>query len=170
MNIALLLIRVVVGGILAAHGSQKVFGWFGGHGLRATGQFLESLGFRPGHPYALLLGGSELIGGLALGSGFVTPLAAAAVAAVMLAAIAVVHWQKGFLDTGGGYEFPLVLAVAAIAMAFSGPGRWSIDHAVDWTLSGEKWGIVAIVIAVIISGAVATARALRLRRHGPVAA
>lgn len=164
MDIALLLIRLAAGGILAAHGAQKLFGWFGGHGLRGTAGFLESLGFRPGRPYAWLLGGTELAAGLALAAGFLTPLAAAAVAGVMLAAIAVVHWQKGFFNMDGGYEFPLALAVSALAMAFSGGGRWSLDHAFDWTLGGEEWGIAAAVIAALAAGAVVSARGIRVHR------
>lgn len=166
MDIALLLIRLAVGGILAAHGAQKLFGWFGGHGLAGTAGFLESLGFRPGRPYTWLLGGTELAAGLALAAGFVTPLAAAGVAGVMLAAIAVVHWPKGFFSMDGGYEFPLALAVSAIAMAFSGAGRWSVDHAFDWTLGGEEWGTAAAVIAALAAGAVASARGIRFRRTG----
>ena len=129
-----LLIRLAVGVIVAAHGAQKLFGWFAGHGLRGTAGFLESLGFRPGRPYAGLLGGTELAAGLALAAGFLTPLAAAGVAGVMLAAVAVVHWDKGFFNMDGGYEFPLGMAVGAAAMAFSGAaagpsttpstGRW----------------------------------------------
>lgn len=166
MDIALLLVRLAVGGILAAHGVQKLFGWFGGHGLAGTAGFLESLGFRPGGPYAWLLGGTELAAGLALAAGFLTPLAAAGVAGVMFAAIAVVHWQKGFFNMDGGYEFPLALAVSAIAMGFSGGGRWSLDHAFDWALGGEEWGIAAAVIAALAAGAVVFARGIRVHRTG----
>jgi len=166
MDIALLLVRVVVGGTLAAHGAQKLFGWFGGHGLAGAAGFLESLGFRPGRRYAWLLGGTELVAGLALAAGFLTPLAAAGVAGVMLAAIAVVHWRKGFFNVDGGLEFPLTLAVAALAMAFSGAGRWSLDHALDWTLGGEAWGITATVIAALAAGAVVSTRGIRVHRTG----
>lgn len=166
MDIALLLVRVVVGGILAAHGAQKLFGWFGGHGLAGTAGFLESLGFRPGRAYAWLLGSTELIAGSALAVGFLTPLAAAGVAGVMLAAIAVVHWRKGFFNENGGCEFPLALGAAALAMAFSGGGRWSLDRALDWTLSGGEWGIVAAVLAALAAGAVVSVRGIRVQRAG----
>ena len=166
MDIALLLIRITVGGILAAHGLQKLFGWFGGHGIRGTAGFLESLGFRPGRAYAWLLGGAELLGGIAFAVGLLTPLAAAAVAGVMLAAIAVVHWDKGFFAQAGGYEFPWALAMAAIALAFSGGGRYSVDHALDWSLDGPEWGITAAFLAVLASSIVTAGRGLRTHRLG----
>ena len=166
LDIALLLVRVVVGLTVAAHGAQKLLGWFGGHGIRGTAGFLESLGFNPGRPYAWLLGGVELVGGLALAAGFVTPMAAAAVAGVMLAAIAVVHWQHGFFAMDGGYEFPLTLAVTARATAFSGGGRWSVDRALDWTFGSERWGIAAAVMAVLCAAVAVSARGIRVHRRG----
>lgn len=166
MDIALLLIRLAVGVTVAAHGAQKLFGWFHGHGLRGTAGFLESLGFRPGMPYAWLLGSTELAAGLALAGGFLTPVAAAGVAGVILAAVAVVHWEKGFFAMDGGYEFPLVLAVAAAAMAFSGAGRWSADHALNWSLAGEGWGAAAAVVAVLACAAVTATRGIRVHRRG----
>jgi putative oxidoreductase len=166
MDIALLLIRLAVGVTVAAHGAQKLFGWFAGHGLRGTAGFLESLGFRPGKPYAWLLGGTEFGAGLALAAGFLTPLAAAGVAGVMLAAIAVVHWDKGFFSMDGGYEFPLVLAIGACAMAFSGPGSWSVDHALDCSLAGDGWGVAAAALAVVACAAVTATRGIRVHRRG----
>ena len=166
MDIALLLIRITVGGILAAHGLQKLFGWFGGHGIHGTASFLESLGFRPGRAHAWLLGGAELLGGLALAVGLLTPLAAAAVAGVMLAAIVVVHWDKGFFAQAGGYEFPWALAMVAVALAFSGGGRYSVDHGLDWSLGGPEWGITAAFLAVLASSIVTAGRGLRMHQHG----
>jgi putative oxidoreductase len=165
MDVALLLIRLAVGGTVAAHGAQKVFGWFNGHGIAGTGGFLESLGFRPGRMYAWLLGGAELAGGLALAAGLLTPIAAAVVAGVMLAAIAVVHWQKGFFNMDGGFEFPLALGVGAVAMAFSGAGRWSLDHAFDWALGDDAWGIAAAVVATLACAAVVSSRGIRVHRR-----
>ncbi len=164
MNVALLLIRLVVGGLVAAHSAQKVFRWFGGHGLHGTAGYVQSLGFRPGRPYALLLGGAELVGGVALAAGFLTLLAAAAVAGVMLAAIAVVHWDKGPFISEGGWEHALTVGVAAIATAFSGGGRWSLDHAFGWTLGSEAWGVVALVIAAAAATVVVGSRHLRAHR------
>lgn len=162
MDIALLLIRVAVGATLAAHGAQKLVGWFGGHGLAGTAGFLESLGFRPGRPYAWLLGAAELVGGLALALGLLTPIAAAVVAAVMVGAIAAVHKDKGFFAQAGGYEYPLVLAVAALATAFAGAGEYSLDHVFGWSLSGEEWGITAVIISLALGVAAVASRSLRL--------
>jgi putative oxidoreductase len=166
MDIALLLIRLAVGVTVAAHGAQKLFGWFAGHGLRGTAGFLESLGFQPGKPYACLLGGTEFLAGLALATGFLTPLAAAGVTGVMLTAVAVVHWDKGFFNMDGGYEFPLTLATSAIAMAFSGGGHWSLDHLFGWSLAGDGWGIAAVSVAFVACGAVTATRGIRVHRGG----
>lgn len=165
MDVALLLIRVAVGGIVAAHGAQKLFGWFDDHGLRGTATFLESLGFRPGRLYAWLLGGTELAAGVALTAGFLTPAAAGGVAGVMLAAIAVVHWHKGFFNSDGGFEFPLALGISAIAVAFSGAGRWSADHAAGWMLGSAEWGIAAVAVAALASGVVVSLRGVRVHRR-----
>ncbi len=164
MDIALLLIRVAVGATLAAHGAQKLFGWFRGHGIAGTAGFLESLGFRPGRAYAWLLGGAELVGGLALAVGMLTPLAAALVAAVMVGAIAAVHREKGFFAEAGGYEYPLALGVAAIATAFAGAGRYSLDHVVGWSRAGEEWGIGALLVALALGMGAVGSRSSRLRR------
>ena len=162
MDIGLLLIRLTVGGIIAAHGAQKLLGAFGGHGIPGTAGFLESLGFRPGRPYAWLLGTAEAVGGLLLALGFLTPVGAAAVTGVMVTAIAVVHWQKGFFAQDGGYEFPLLLAVAAIAVAFAGPGQYSLDQALDWQLAGDSWAVAAAALGVLVSAATAASRNHRL--------
>src|SRR5213596_2657637 len=101
MDIGLLILRLVVGLTLAAHGAQKVFGWFGGYGIAGTGQFLEQLGFRPGRVQAALAGTAELLGGLFLAAGFLTPAAAAVVVAVMLVAAVSVHLKNGFFAPSG---------------------------------------------------------------------
>ena len=157
----------MVGGILAAHGTQKLFGWFGGHGIEGTGGFLESMGFRRGH--AWLVGATELGGGLGVAFGLLTALSAAAVVGVMLTAIAVAHWQNGFFSTNGGYEFPLSLAVAALAIAFGGPGAWSLDHLFGWSMTGTAWGFFALVLAALASAVVMGTRGARMPRgvHRP---
>jgi putative oxidoreductase len=153
MDIGLLLLRLVVGLTLAAHGAQKLFQWFGGYGLSGTGQFLEQLGFRPGRTQAALAGIAELGGGLLLAAGFLTPAAAAAVVAVMLVAAVGVHVEKGFFATSGGYEYTLVLGAAAAALAFTGPGALSVDRALGISWFGELSGLAALV-AGLIGGAV----------------
>jgi putative oxidoreductase len=149
MSFGLLILRLVVGLTLAAHGAQKVFGWFGGYGLAGTGQFLEQLGFRPGRVQAALAGTAELVGGLFLAAGFLTPAAAAAIVAVMLVAAVSVHIKKGFLATNGGYEYTLVLGGAALALAFTGPGAFSLDQALGISWSGDAWGLASLAAGLI---------------------
>ncbi len=162
MNAGLLLLRVVLGAIMAAHGAQKLFGWFGGPGLSGTGSGLESMGLRPGRVYAVLNGLAEFGGGALLVLGLLTPLGAAAVAGVMFVAIATVHWRNGFFNTRGGYEFNLLIVAAAIGLAITGPGEISIDHLVGWTLAGPTWDLAALGISAAAAGLV-----LALRKPQP---
>lgn len=154
MAYGILFLRVVVGLLLFGHGAQKLFGWFGGHGPRATAGFFGSLGFRRQHalPMALLAGLSEAAG-LLFALGFVTPLAALALATVMVVAVGTVHWKNGLWVTNSGYEFNLVLWTVAIAVAASGPGRFSIDGALGWVdnITGLWWG-VGVLAASLVSG------------------
>ncbi len=159
MSIGLLVLRVVVGTLFAAHGAQKLFGWFGGHGLQGTGGFFESLGYRPGRLMALVAGLSEFGGGALLVLGFATPLAAAAIVGVMINAIFTAKRNAGLF---GGYELDVLYAVVAASVAFTGAGSYSVDHLLGWTLSGAAWGIGAIALAVVTSGA-----ALASRRSAP---
>ena len=149
MDIGIVLLRLTVGLVLAAHGSQKVFGWFGGYGPDGTGVFMEAMGFRPGRRHALAAGLAETGGGVLLAIGFLTPLAAALVASVMLVAAVLVHWKNGFFITSGGYEYNLVIGVAALSVAFTGPGALSIDALLGHAPSGLGWGAVAAAVAVL---------------------
>ena len=136
MDLGLLILRVVLGFTVAAHGAQKLFGWFGGYGLAGTGGFLESLGFRPGKVHAFVAGLFEFGGGLLLALGLATPVGAALVIAVMVVAVSTVHLSKGFWVTNGGFEYNLVIAAAALALAFAGPGQYSLEAAEGMVLSG----------------------------------
>jgi putative oxidoreductase len=151
MAYGLLLLRLVVGGTLFAHGAQKLFGWFGGGGIRGTAQFFGGVGFRAPVVMAVLAGLAEA-SGLFFAAGFLTPLAALGIAVVMLTAIGVVHWAKGFWNSAGGYEFNLVLLTVAISVAATGPGRFSIDRAIGWddNISGSWWalGVAAAAAAI----------------------
>ncbi|WP_163559266.1 DoxX family protein [Halomonas sp. NO4] len=122
-----LALRVPVGLILAAHGAQKLFGWFGGNGLAGTAQWLESIGLAPGLLMALLAGGAEFFGGLALMLGLLTRPAALASAFTMLVAIVSVHLANGLFVANGGYEFALSLLAASVALTLLGAGRLSLD-------------------------------------------
>src|SRR3954470_20084532 len=117
MDIALLVLRVVVGLLFAAHGAQKLFGSFGGHGLAGTAGFFDSIGMKPGRRNATAAGAAELSAGVLLVLGLLTPLAAALIIAVMTVAIVAVHAQKGPWATEGGYEYNLVLGTVAFALA-----------------------------------------------------
>jgi putative oxidoreductase len=158
MDLGLLILRVVVGLTLAAHGSQKLFGWFGGYGLAGTGSFFEQLGFRPGKVQAFFAGLAEAGGGLLLATGFLTPLAAAAIVSVMFVAIVSVHWEKGFFVQNGGLEYPMTLGVIATALAFIGPGALSFDHALGLPWQGETWGIAALGAGLLMGATPLLAR------------
>jgi putative oxidoreductase len=152
MSYGLLLLRVVVGGTMFSHGAQKLFGWFGGPGLRGTAGFFESLGWRMPLALAFLAGLAET-SGVAFALGLLTPLAALGIAVVMLNAIFVVHWRNGFFNGNGGLEFPLTLATVAVAVAATGPGRFSIDRLIGWddNISGVWWGVGVAAAALAIS-------------------
>ena len=149
MEFGLLLLRVVLGLTLAAHGAQKLFGWFGGYGLDGTGGFMESLGFVPGRRNALMAGLTEAGGGVLLALGLLTPAAAAVSLSVMIVAGATVHGAKGFFLANGGYEYTLVLGLAALSIAFTGPGALSLDSALGLELSGLYWGAAALAVGVL---------------------
>ena len=137
---------------LAAHGTQKLFGWFGGPGLSATGQFFTVLGFPPGRRHALMAALGETLGGVLLAIGFATSAAVAVVVSVMVVAVMTVHLAKGFFAQNGGYEYPFLLAVAALSLAFTGPGSLSIDALVGLGRSGPFWGIAALLAGLVGGG------------------
>ena len=166
MNLGLLVLHVVLGGIVAPHGAQKLLGWFGGSGLAGTTGFFGR-DFRAPRAMALLAGGTELFGGLALVLGFLTPFAALGFVVVMLNAIAVVHGKNGFFNAKGGFEFNLALWTVAVAVAATGPGRFSLDRLLGWddNLSGLWWG-VGVLGASLLGGLLV----LALRKRPPEAA
>jgi putative oxidoreductase len=127
MDIGLLIIRLVIGLLFLGHGAQKLFGWFGGYGLKGTGGWMDSLGIKPGIPMALLAGLAELIGGVLFALGLLTPLAAFMIAATMAMAIVKVHGPNGLWSTQNGYEYNLTLLVVAIGIALIGPGQYALD-------------------------------------------
>jgi putative oxidoreductase len=149
MNLGLLILRLVVGLLFVGHGAQKLFGIWGGHGLRGTAEMFESIGLKPGRIHATAAGVMELGGGLLLALGLITPVASAALIAVMTAAVITVHFTKGLWITNGGYEYNLVLAASAFAVAAIGAGSWSLDHALSLSLNGVLWGIGALVVGLI---------------------
>jgi putative oxidoreductase len=163
MSMALLIARLVLGLGIAAHGAQKLFGWFGGYGLAGTGGFFEGLGFRPGKLFAFGAGAGEFAGGLLLAVGLLGPVGPALMILVMTVAIGSVHWKNGFFVTSNGVEVPLLYAAAALILALTGPGAYSLDAVLHFgwlRTDAAAWLTVAI-------GLVGAEASLALRRRQP---
>jgi putative oxidoreductase len=124
IDIGLLLIRLVVGLTFMGHGAQKLFGWFGGYGIKGTAGWMESIGMKPGVLMAIMAGAGELVGGALFAAGVLTPVGAALIVITMLAAIFTVHGKNGYWVTQNGFEYNLVLLVVAIGVALIGPGAY----------------------------------------------
>jgi putative oxidoreductase len=148
MDLAMLLLRVVIGALFVGHGTQKLLGWFGGPGLEGATGMMDALGYRPARTHATVAGLSEAIGGALLVLGFLTPFAAAAIVGVMINAIAAVHGRKGVWITQGGYEYNAVLIAAVLAIAIAGAGDASLDHGLGWD-SNVWWGMFALFLGVV---------------------
>lgn len=162
LEIGLTILRVSIGLVLAAHGSQKVLGWFGGHGLDGTKSMHESLGMRPAGLWAWVNGGVELAGGLFFAFGILTPLMAAAIVINMLMAVFLVHRENGFFNMNSGYEFPLTLAVGALTFGLTGPGAYALG---PQSLAGiEPMGLF---IAAALAGLLLMTIVLATRRTTP---
>jgi len=148
MALGLLILRLVVGLTMAAHGAQKLFGWFGGYGLQGTGGFLEQLGFFPGRRNALFAGSAEFTGGLLLALGLATPFAATLIISVMFVAVATVHLKNGYFNSSQGFEYNLTLVAVALSLAIIGAGPVSLDAALHLHDAGPIWGLAALVAGV----------------------
>lgn len=161
LSAGLLVVRLLLGLGMAAHGSQKLFGWFGGYGLEGTGGFLEGLGFRPGRIFALVAGAGELLGGLLTAVGLLGPVGPALIVTVMVVAMLAAHRGNGFFAADGGVELPLTYVAGALALAFAGPGLFSVDAILGllgaWS-AGTVWATVAVAV-------VAAFAALLAKRH-----
>jgi len=150
MNVGLLLARAVLGLLMAAHGSQKLFGWFGGHGLAGTAGFFETLGFRPGRLFAAAAAGTEIASGLLVALGLLGPIGPALMLAVMIVAGISVHWPGGLFAMSNGIELPLLYATGASALALTGPGAYSLDALLGFTrvwTPGMAWAALALAVA-----------------------
>jgi len=145
----LLILRVVVGLILAGHGAQKLFGWWGGPGMEGWTQMVAKLRIRPAQPWAWVAALAEFGGGILLALGFLSPLGNLAIAGSMLVAIATVHLPRGFWITKGGYEFNLALLAAVAALALTGPGAYSLDAALRIQLPEPLTLLVGTVLLIV---------------------
>jgi putative oxidoreductase len=152
MNSALLMLRLVMGLGIAAHGAQKLFGWFGGGGINGTGTFFDGIGFTPGSRFAVVAGLGEFLGGLLLAIGFLGPIGPALILSVMLAAIFSVHKGHGFFAVTNGAELPILYIVGALTVAWAGAGQYSLDHLVGLD-SALLPSVTRVVLAFGVLGA-----------------
>ncbi len=148
MKIGRLLLRLTVGSLFFGHGTQKLFGLFGGHGLDATANMFESLGMRPGRRNAVAAGLAEAGGGAGIALGLATPLSAAVLTSTMLTAVNRVHLKNGPWVTNGGYEYNVVLIAAVLALVEVGPGNLSLDHLLGNERTGPGWALAALALGV----------------------
>jgi putative oxidoreductase len=166
LGTGLLLARLVFGVLMAAHGTQKLFGWLGGYGLAGTAGFFEQLGFRPGRLFVVTASVAELGGGLLMAGGLLGPVGPALVLSVMIVAAVTVHWKNGLFAATSGIEVPLLYSAWAVALALTGPGPFSLDAA----LGIDHTWTPAIKVAALAAGAVGGVLNLLARRPAGVAA
>src|SRR5881396_950424 len=154
LSIGLLLARVIIGLLMAAHGTQKLFGWFGGYGLEKTGGFFEQLRFRPGRALAAAASLAEIASGLLVALGFLGPIGPALMISVMIVAMITVHWEHGLFASNNGIEVPLLYIVAAITLTLTGYGRYSVDA---WLGIADRWtpAFTSVVLGVGVLGGLA---------------
>jgi putative oxidoreductase len=149
MDTGLLVGRMVLGLLMASHGAQKLFGWFGGYGLSGTGGFLESLGFRPGRVFAAAAAITELFGGLFTALGLFGPVGPALIVSVMIVAAVTVHWAHGLFAQNNGIELPLLYGTVAAGLALTGPGAISLDALLGFTaFASPLFGWAALIAGV----------------------
>ena len=166
LDLGFLIARVMVGLLMAAHGAQKLFGWFGGHGLKATGAFFGQLGFQPGGLFATAAALAEFTSGLLVALGLFGPVGPAIMLADMVVAAISVHWKNGLFAMTNGIELPLLYSIAAVRFALTGPGSYSLDAAL-----GFQWASTPKVIWVALAcGVLGGVVNLALRRRPAAAA
>ena len=162
MELGLLILRVVVGGLFFGHGTQKLFGWFGGGGIAGTGKMFGFLGYPRPTSMALLAGSTEAGAGAMFALGLATPLAAAGLIGIMINAIVAVHGKNGLWITKGGFEYNLVLIAAAVSVAWIGPGRISFDHLIGWYPARPVAGAFALGLGTVGAFAILSMRSAQV--------
>lgn len=168
IGIGLLIARLIVGLGFMVHGAQKLFGLFGGHGPKGTGQFFEGVGFRPGVIFAVSAGLAEFGGGLLTVLGFLGVVGPALIIMVMLVAIFTIHIKNGFLATNNGWELPGAYIAIALVFAMIGFGTYSIDTAIGFTaLSGGTTAWIAVGVAVVLAALNLVVRRPQPQLSGP---
>jgi putative oxidoreductase len=160
MKLGAPLLRAVIGPLFVGHGTQKLFGWFGGPGLEGVTGMMESMQLRPGRRHALTVALAETAGGTLLTLGALTPVATTMLTGSMVTAIRKVHAPKGVWNTGGGYEYNAVLIAAIAALIECGPGSPSVDDALGIDARGSKWALAAVA-----AGAAGSALAIEAGRR-----
>ena len=155
LDIGTLTARSVIGLAFASHGAQKAFGWFDGPGPEGAGQFMDGLGFKPGKRYAILSAYTEMTGGVLLALGLGGAVGPAMISSVMLVAMATVHAKNGFYAQKGGIELGVLYAASTIALAFTGPGRYSLDSALDIDVLHDERVVALTVLGGLAGGAIA---------------
>jgi len=151
MDLGLFLIRAMAGLLMAAHGAQKLFGWWGGSSMDQWAADLDKQGIRPGRLWAYVSVGAQFVGGLMLAAGFLTPLATVSLIGPMVVVV-VQKWPKGFFNLRGGFEFMLSILVIGVALAFTGPGAISVDAIIGFSLDLP---VRVAIVAVHVIGALA---------------
>ncbi len=161
VDLGLLVLRAVSGLIFAAHGAQKAFGWWNGPGYAGWTSALQRMAIRPGPWWAVISIGAELVGGLLLALGFLTPLAAAALLGQSIVIVFAVHWSNGFWNGNRGWEYPITLAAGVVAIAAIGPGAIALDATLGLTFSGP------VRMAAAVVGVLGGLLAVAIRRFAP---